>query len=100
MTHTWGSGPWPETGEGNGQVWLHGLGIGLAAGFGIYVTETLVIGPFFRMVFGVWPTGCWHHQNDAPGATGDEGCDSVDDLYGDADLPHLWSLGIALGHYF
>ncbi len=97
LAHFYGAGSWPLVGEGRGHVSLHGLGIGLDAGVGFHVADQLLIGPFFRMIFGVWPTGCYDYElENRFAAVEDEGCDSVEDLFGDRDLPHLWSAGIAL----
>jgi hypothetical protein len=100
LAHTYGSGDWP-VGEARGHVSLHGIGFGLDGGIGVYVTDNLHIGPFFRLIFGIYPTACRDYDLEtAIGGIEDEGCDAAEDVYGDTDLPHSWSVGVALANTF
>jgi hypothetical protein len=92
---------WADTYGGDASLTLHGVGITLGTGVQIFLTERIAINPFFRMIFGGWPTACI--VNDGPGSTLDrDECDDVDDIYNDADRvddwPHLWLVGVAANY--
>lgn len=88
----------------DGRLVLHGVGIGLSAGVNVSITERFAIGPYFRLIFGAYPTGCY--EADVGSQHTDE-CDDVEDLYHDtlntndpADLPHLWVVGVDVSYTF
>jgi hypothetical protein len=88
----------------DGRLMLHGVGIGLSAGMNIFVTERLALGPYFRLIFGAYPTACY--QADVENDHTDE-CDDVEGLYEDTlnasephDMPHLWVVGIDVNYTF
>ena len=72
----------------------------------IWVTTRLSLGPLFRMIFGVWPTGCYRVDIEMPAPLEDihrEDCDDINDIYNAGapeDLPHLWSVGIVMSYIF
>lgn len=90
--------------EYNGRLMLHGVGIGLSAGMNIFITERFALGPYFRLIFGAYPTGCYQAE---VGDDETDECDDVEDLYEDTlntndpdDLPHLWVVGVDVNYTF
>lgn len=84
----------------NYRISLHGIGIGVSAGLNIFITQQLAIGPFFRFIFGVYPTACYDIDIEIPDVH-DEDCDDLDDIYNDLDdKPHLWTVGLNLSYVF
>ena len=85
-------GPWSWAVEAEGTVQLHGVGFALGTGVNIWLSDHWSLSPFFRMIFGAWPTACYYYE------WGDEerdDCDDIDDVYLNEpdDLPHLWIVG-------
>ena len=103
LAHTNGEGDWGWLGEARGSMMLLGAVVEIAAGVSIYVTDDFALGPFFRMIFGIWPTACYDLEGTVLGSRlhRDE-CDEVRDIYSDEpdDLPHLWIVGISLTNTF
>jgi len=83
--------------NGDFSVMLHGVAVEMATGISIFLTDRLYVSPFFKIVFGIWPGGCYDVS--AGPFEGDE-CGDTEDLFDDRepDLPHLWTMGATLGY--
>lgn len=80
---------------------LHGVGLGVSLGLNIFITRQFALGPFFRMIFGIYPTACFTNASDPDDP--DRDCDTVEDMYLDNepdDYPHLWIVGLSATYMF
>jgi hypothetical protein len=105
MAHTSAEGDWRWgrfTADAKGFIALHGVGFGLGTGVNIYLTDSFSLSPFFRMIFGAWPTACYELVTDISGVGRNErdDCDDLDEVYDREpdDLPHLWIVGAAAAY--
>jgi hypothetical protein len=97
------------TGEYDGRIALHGVGIGLSLGANVYLTRQWTLGLYVRLFFGGFTKACYDSTYE--GSTGDvdvDYCNSLEVVYDtdhiDApepeDLPHLWSVGLNVTYFF
>ncbi len=83
-----------------GDLALHGVAFSLALGLNIFVTRNLALAPFFRIIFGAYPGGCYEYTaGSGAGRQHEDECDDLEELYGVddeddlPDRPHLWVVG-------
>jgi len=106
MHHAAGEGRW-WWGNGEGTMWLHGLGIDVTAGLSVFTTERLAITAFGRFVASFWLRTCYHITGTALGGRVDEDkCETIEEFFDDPrdptdgvpDMPHFWQAGVAISY--
>lgn len=76
----------------------HGMGIGVGLGLNFFVTDTFSLGPFFRMLFGVWSKGCT--TSSGTFGDGERHCSDVEDPVDPDVTPHYWTVGLSFTSNF
>jgi len=97
------------TGEYDGRMAFHGVGIGLSTGANVYLTRQWTLGLYVRLIFGGYTKACYDFTYE--GSSGNDGgdyCNSIEVVYDTdhvdvqqpEDLPHLWSVGLNVTYFF